>query len=249
MVRTRNGSVVDISYSCFSLTPYLGTGVLSSLILNIPYGAPDARWWAAFVFFALNAILFFVFLTMSIMRYILFPEIWSLMLHHPVQSLFLACFPMGFATLINASLSLFYTNHAWGGLRFLETVWALWWIDAVLSVACAVLLTYVMYVFATDIFTLLTCLCRITRHDHSVETLNATWMLPIVAPIVASSAGGLLAYAWSTVDPYRALMTVVVSLTMVIMGLSLALMMVNAILSLFLVLILCYLRPLSTSSA
>ena len=76
-----------------------------------------------------------------------------------------------------------------------------------------------------------------TRHDHSVETLNATWMLPIVAPIVASSAGGLLAYAWSTVDPYRALMTVVVSLTMVIMGLSLALMMVRAILSLFHVLI------------
>ena len=144
MVRTCNGSVVDISYPYFSLIPYLGTGVLSSLILNIPYGAPDARWWAAFVFFALNAILFFVFLAMSIMRYILFPEIWSLMLHHPVQSLFLACFPMGFATLINASLSLFYTSHAWGGLRFLETVWALWWIDAVLSVACAVLLTYVM---------------------------------------------------------------------------------------------------------
>ena len=227
MVRTRNGSVVDLSYPCFSRIPYLGTGVLSSLILNIPYGAPDARWWAAFVFFALNAILFFVFLTMSIMRYILFPEIWSLMLHHPVQSLFLACFPMGFATLINASLSLFYTNHAWGGLRFLETLWALWWIDTVLSVACAVLLTYVMYAFTTDVFTLLTCLCRITRHDHTVETLNATWMLPIVTPIVASSAGGLLAYAWSTVDPYRALMTVVVSLTMVIMGLSLALMMVG----------------------
>ena len=51
---------------------------------------------------------------------------------------------MGFATLITASLSLFYTNHALGGLRFLETVWAFWWIDAVLSVACAVLLTYVM---------------------------------------------------------------------------------------------------------
>jgi len=119
----------------------------------------------------------------------------------------------------------------------------------VLSVACAVLLTYVMYVFAADIFTLLTVLYRITRHDHSVGTLNATWMLPIVAPIVASSTGGLLAYSWSTVDPYRALLTVVVSITMVIMGLSLALMMVRAILPLFYVLILGYVRPLSTSSA
>lgn len=100
-----------------------------------------------------------------------------------------------------------------------------------------------------DIFILLTRLCRITRHNHSVETLNATWMLPIVAPIVASSAGGLLAYAWSTVDPYKALMTVLVSATMVIMGLSLALMMVGAILSLFSVPLLRYLRPLSTSSA
>ena len=74
-------------------------------------------------------------------------------------------------------------------------------------------------------------------------------MLPIVAPIVASSAGGLLANAWSTIDPYKALMTAVVSATMVIMGLSLALMMVRAILSLFFVPLIPYLRPLSTSSA
>jgi len=215
----------------------------------MPYGAPDARWWAAFVFFALNASMFFVFLAISIARYTLFPEIWGLMLHHPVQSLFLACFPMGFATLINTSLSLFYTNRALGGSRFLETLWVFWWIDAVLSVASAVLLTYVMYVFTADIFIQLTCLCRMTRHNHSMDTLNATWMLPIVAPIVASSAGGLLAYAWSTIDTYRALMTVVVSATMVILGLSLALMMVKVNLPLFNVLILRYLRPLSTSSA
>jgi tellurite resistance protein TehA-like permease len=208
----------------------LGTGVLSALTLNIPYGSPDARWWAAFMFFVLNASLFFVFLAMSILRYALFPEIWSLMLHHPVQSLFLACFPMGFATLINASLSLFYIDRGWGGVRFLETLWVLWWIDAALSVASAVLLTYVMYVFPSDIFTLLTRLCRITRHNHSMESLNATWMLPIVAPIVTSSPGGLLAHAWSTVDPHRALTTAVVSATMVIMGLSLALMMVRSIL-------------------
>jgi tellurite resistance protein TehA-like permease len=156
MVRPRNGSVIDLSYSPF-LTPSLGTGVLSALILNIPYGAPAVRWWAAFSLFVLNAILFFVFFAMSIARYTLFPEIWSRMLHHPVQSLFLACCPMGFSTLINASLSLFYTDRALGGSRFFETLWALWWIDAVLSIACAVLLTYVMYVFTADIFTLLTC--------------------------------------------------------------------------------------------
>jgi tellurite resistance protein TehA-like permease len=211
----------------------LGTGVISALILNIPYGSPDARWWAAFVFFVLNASLFFVFLTMSIVRYTLFPEIWSLMLHHPVQSLFLACFPMGFATLINASLSLFYTDHSWGGLPFLVTLWAFWWIDAVLSVASAVLLTYVMCVFTTDIFTLLIRSCRITRQNHSVETLNATWMLPMLPPIVLSATGGLLAYAWSTVDPHKALTTAVASATMVVMDLSLASMIVRVILSLF----------------
>lgn len=146
MVRPRNGCVDDPDGYVF-LTRSTGTGVLSALILAMPYGSADARWWAAFVFFALNVCLFLVFLAMSIARYTLFPELWSLMLHHPVQSLFLACFPMGFATLISTSLSLFYTNRGWGGLRFLETVWALWWIDAVLSIACAVLLTYVMYVF------------------------------------------------------------------------------------------------------
>ena len=32
------------------------------------------------------------------------PQIWSMMIRHPAQSLFIGCFPMGAATLINSAL-------------------------------------------------------------------------------------------------------------------------------------------------
>lgn len=50
-------------------------------------------------------------------RRLISPQVWSLMLAHPAQSLFIGCFPMGAATLINAALvrrfpPLNYPQHA-----------------------------------------------------------------------------------------------------------------------------------------
>lgn len=48
------------------------------------------------VVFLFNALLFILFTAMSLARYLLFPGIWKLMMHHPVQSLYvgerLLCF-------------------------------------------------------------------------------------------------------------------------------------------------------------
>lgn len=75
----------------------MGTGIVSILLHNLPY---NAQWlqYISYVIFALNVVLFVTFLVISILRYALFPEIWSAMLEHPGQSLFLGCFPMGFAS-------------------------------------------------------------------------------------------------------------------------------------------------------
>lgn len=75
----------------------MGTGIVSILLHNLPYNAPWLQ-YISYVIFGLNVVLFVTFLLISILRYGLYPEIWSAMIEHPGQSLFLGCFPMGFAS-------------------------------------------------------------------------------------------------------------------------------------------------------
>ena len=89
----------------------MGTGIVSILLHNLPY---NGAWlyWLSVVIFALNVLLFNLFLFISILRYIVYPEIWSAMIHHPTQSLFLGTFPMGLATIVN--MVVFVCVPAWG---------------------------------------------------------------------------------------------------------------------------------------
>jgi tellurite resistance protein TehA-like permease len=66
----------------------MGTGIVSILLHNLPY---NARWlyWISIVIFCLNIFLFILFTGISIVRYTVFRGVWSAMLKHPVQSLFL----------------------------------------------------------------------------------------------------------------------------------------------------------------
>lgn len=83
----------------------MGTGIVSILLHQLPY---NGLWlqYISYIFFSLNIALFVVFLGMSIARYTLYPEIWSAMIGHPAQSLFLGCFPMGLASTATAPTSL-----------------------------------------------------------------------------------------------------------------------------------------------
>lgn len=78
----------------------MGTGIVSILLHNLPY---NAQWlqYISYIFFCLNIAMFVTFLCISIARYSLYPEIWWAMISHPGQSLFLGCFPMGFASTCN----------------------------------------------------------------------------------------------------------------------------------------------------
>ena len=70
------------------LTFLPGTGITSILLHNLPY---NATWlyWISVVIFASNVLIFTILTVLSILRYTLFSGIWSAMLAHPVQSLFL----------------------------------------------------------------------------------------------------------------------------------------------------------------
>lgn len=75
----------------------MGTGIVSVLIHQLPYNAPWLK-SVSVAFFVLNIGLFAVFTLITLLRYTLYPEIWSAMIRHPAQSLFLGCFPMGLAS-------------------------------------------------------------------------------------------------------------------------------------------------------
>jgi hypothetical protein len=83
-----------------------------------------------------------------------------MMYKHPVQSLYVGkftydstfkyslardsgCFPMGFATIINASLKV-HLEYGLGDRTFLYWLWGLWWLDSVIALAVYFLLLYTM---------------------------------------------------------------------------------------------------------
>lgn len=118
----------------------MSTGAVSIMLHQIPY---HARWLniIADIFFNLNLVLFLLFTLISALRYTMYPQLFPAVLRHPHQSLFLATFPIGLATLIN--MIVLVCVPAWGqGMAILA--WVLWWIVSVLAVVTCFHLTWVM---------------------------------------------------------------------------------------------------------
>ncbi|EKM54271.1 uncharacterized protein PHACADRAFT_174783 [Phanerochaete carnosa HHB-10118-sp] len=194
-------------------TVIMGTGSVSILWHNYPY-LNDSATFKIFtlIFFFLNLSLFMIFTALTIARYILFPDIWGIMIRHPVQSLYVGGYPMGATTLINIAVGEINQQYGLGGKGFLYTVWAFWWADVVLSFICAFAIIHVMK----------------TRQDHALSRMTAIWVLPVVTLIVASSTGGILASALVQYSQYYALITLTLSVFMVSVGLALAMMILTA---------------------
>ncbi|TCD64157.1 transporter [Steccherinum ochraceum] len=190
----------------------MGTGAISILFHNFPYGSGTVpmRVFSA-IFFFLNLCLFIVFNALTIARYTIFPDIWSIMIRHPVQSLYVGCYPMGAATLINVSVSLLYSNWNIGGKPFLYVLWAFWWLDVAVSCLCAFPMVHIMK----------------TRQDHALTRMTAIWILPEVSLIVASSTGGILAPELAKYSVNNALLTLTVSAVLVTIGEALAMMILT----------------------
>jgi tellurite resistance protein TehA-like permease len=68
---------------------------------------------------------------------------------------------------------------------------------------------------------------RITIQDHALNRMTTAWLLPVVTLIVASSSGGVLAPALLKFSLPHALLTITVSAFMVVIGLSLALVILT----------------------
>ena len=90
--------------------------------------------YTALSFELLNLFLFVVLSAIGIARYTIFRGIWASMLRHPVQSLYLGCFPMGLSNLIVGAAGTIYGYFHFGGTGFLYALWGLWWLDIIMSI-------------------------------------------------------------------------------------------------------------------
>lgn len=207
LIQNRRGGwrrvVQNFTPSWFAVT--MGTGIVPILFHSLSTIYPRYNSTLdvlSFIFFGLNVMLFVLILTTSILRYTLYPATWTLMLRHPVQSLFLGTLPMGFATIVN--MFTLVCVPRWGGSS-IYVAWGMWWIDAIISIACCVGLPFQM----------------MTKHQNRHETMTAAWLLPIVAPIVAAASGSVVASALP--NPQHALWTVITSYVLWGTGVPLAL--------------------------
>jgi tellurite resistance protein TehA-like permease len=118
----------------------MSTGIVSILLHQLPYNGNGLQ-IISVVFFVLNLVLFILFSFISCLRYLSYPQIFKAVLRHPHQSLFLATFPVGLATLIN--MTVLVCAPAWGA-GMATVAWVLWWIVSVMAVTNCFHLTFVM---------------------------------------------------------------------------------------------------------
>ncbi|WP_016773725.1 TDT family transporter [Pseudomonas sp. R62] len=151
----------------------MGTGVLALALAQLPLAIPGLRVVAEGLWL-FNILLFSLFTAAYAARWILFFDEARRIFGHSTVSMFFGTIPMGLATIINGFL--LFGLPRWGD-GVIHIVEALWWIDVAMSLACGVLIPYMMF----------------TRQEHSIDQMTAVWLLPVVAAEVAAASGGLLA--------------------------------------------------------
>lgn len=151
----------------------MGTGVLALALAQLPVSTPGLHALAEGLWL-LNIGLFVLFTAMYAARWVMFFDEARRIFGHSTVSMFFGTIPMGLATIINGFL--LFGLPRWGD-GVIHVAEVLWWLDVAMSLACGVLIPYMMF----------------TRQEHSIDQMTAVWLLPVVAAEVAAASGGLLA--------------------------------------------------------
>ncbi|KAG2230721.1 voltage-dependent anion channel [Thamnidium elegans] len=181
----------------------MGTGILSILLYTFPfqfYGLPTI----ALVLYISNAVIFSIFFIITCLRYIMFPSIFQLMMKHSAQSLFIGTLPMGLTTITNFTILAISGKYEWG----MNLAFVLWCIQFVFTMFSCIAVPFYI----------------IVHHNHQLESMNGTWLLPIVPAVVTGASGGLLA---NHIDEHRGFIVLIISYITMGMGLCLALSIIS----------------------
>lgn len=154
-------------------TIIMGTGgaslVLNQFSLSLPF-----FWWIGMPIWALNIILFILFISLFTLRFIFYPAHLKRMLLYSIQPVFLACIAMGLVTIVDG-FRVFGISII-GQAAALGIAICLWWISVVLGL----LFSWLAFFFV-----------NILRKPKQAAEI-AFWLLPIVACEVAASSGAML---------------------------------------------------------
>lgn len=153
-------------------TATMGTGILALALNLLPFPIPGIKAIAEGLWFA-NIFLFALCTLLYGARWLFFFDGARRIFQHSVMCMFFGAIPMGLVTIINGFLAF---GTAYWGEGAVHIAYALWWLDAAMALACALLVPYLMF----------------TRQDHSLQSMTAVWLLPIVAAEVTAASGGLL---------------------------------------------------------
>ncbi|EIW72514.1 hypothetical protein TREMEDRAFT_26125 [Tremella mesenterica DSM 1558] len=196
--------ILNLGPSYYSLT--MGTGIVSILLYGLPWNGLWLRYIAE-VIFVFNVLLFVLITLGSVVRYVKYKGLFGAVLKHHTSGMFWGCMPMGLVTIINMIAKV--CVPAWGW-RAAQLALGLWWIDVIFSI----LINFGMlfYIFA--------------RHTHTIETVSAPWLLPIVTSVVVAASGGVVGTALLPFSPSLARSVVLISYVVWGTGVPVALMLI-----------------------
>ena len=170
-------------------TATMGTGILALALNQLPFAIPRMH-EVACALWLFDILLFMLFSTLYAARWIFFFDGARRIFAHSVMSMFLGAIPMGLATIINGFLVF---GPALLGPAAFTIACDLWWLDVALSLACGLLIPFLMF----------------TRQEHSIQKMTAVWLLPVVAAEVAAASGAQIIPHLA--DPHLALQLLVLS--------------------------------------
>jgi len=150
----------------------MGTGVVALILAHFPF-ASSSFYRLGMMLWIFNSALFIVFSVLYLARWFFYPEEAKQILSHPTMRLFLGTIPMALATVLNGFLS--YGVPLFGELAVLIAL-KLWYLDVLLAIVVGWIVPF----------------CMFSRQQHTLPSMTAMWLLPIVAAEVAASSGGLI---------------------------------------------------------
>ncbi len=152
----------------------MGTGIVFVVINNIHKNLFIYQHEISKIFWIMDSIFFVLFSILFLSRIILFTNTIKNILLHPVQSMFLGAIPIALVSISEGFLAF---KVSFLGFSPFEISFYLWIIDVVFAITVALVVPFFMFT---------------TKDKHSLESMTALWLMPIVPPGAAALAGGVL---------------------------------------------------------
>ncbi|WDL99129.1 C4-dicarboxylate ABC transporter [Alicyclobacillus sp. ALC3] len=158
-------------------TTVMGVGIVAGLTYTSPFPIPFQHPVGEVLFAVLNVV-FAVALLLWFMRWILHPHEALDDFRHPGRALFYGAFAMGINVVGNDYLLV--GTHILNSAMAIEISKAIWVAGTIVSIFTVIVVPYLLF----------------TEHDVKQHEALATWLIPVVPPIVAAATGANLIPYW-----------------------------------------------------